>query len=163
MLCCKVQRKLNEIIRRLDRIAEVKNKFLLRECVRERQSETVAEWRQTSSTIIGPEVYGRDEDREKVVEFLLSPTQNSEFLSVYPIVGLGGIGKTTLAQLVYNDKRDVAAIMGTCPAHDLTGLSEDDCWSLFKQRAIGPSKEGDEGLMNIGKEIVKKCGGLRMA
>nr|XP_029153304.1 putative disease resistance protein RGA3 [Arachis hypogaea] len=57
----------------------------------------------------------------------------------------------------------VAAIMGTSPAHDLSGLSEDDCWSLFKQCAIGPDKKGNEELINIGKERVKKCGELPFA
>ncbi|KAL1340572.1 hypothetical protein HN51_026926 [Arachis hypogaea] len=96
--------KLNEIIGRLDRIAQARSNFDLRQGLRERPSE-VAEWRQTSSTIAVPQVYGRDEDKGRVMEFLLSPARSSEFLSVYPIVGLGGLGKTTLVQLIYNDPK----------------------------------------------------------
>ncbi|RYQ87342.1 hypothetical protein Ahy_B09g094848 [Arachis hypogaea] len=97
-------KKLNKIIGRLDRIAQRRSNFDLRQVVRKRSSE-VAEWRQTSSTIALPQVYGRDEDKKKVVEFLLSPSRSSESLSVYPIVGLGGLGKTTLVQMVYNDQQ----------------------------------------------------------
>ena len=100
---CDVEAKLDEMIRRLHQLAEAKNEFALRKGVRERPTE-VAEWRQTSSIITPPQVYGRDEDKKKVVEFLLSPERDSDSLSVYPIVGLGGLGKTTLAQLVYNDQ-----------------------------------------------------------
>ncbi|KAK2430358.1 putative disease resistance protein RGA1 [Trifolium repens] len=98
--------RLKDISRRLDNIAESKNKFLLRESVTVREhSIEVAEWRQTSSIIAQPKVYGREDDKEKIVDFLLTRARHCEFLSVYPIVGLGGVGKTTLAQLVYNDVR----------------------------------------------------------
>ena len=50
-------------------------------------------------------MFGREDDKEKIVEFLLTQARDSDFLSVYPIVGLGGVGITTLAQLVYNDDR----------------------------------------------------------
>ncbi|KAK7321309.1 hypothetical protein VNO77_31822 [Canavalia gladiata] len=258
-----IGKKLKEITERFDQIAEAKNKFLLHEGVRERPSE-VAEWRQTSSIIVQPHVYGRDEDKEKIVEFLLRQAHGFDFLSIYPIVGLGGVGKTTLAQLVYNDDRvcshfntkiwicvseyfsikrilcsiiqsvvrekyddfdldviqrkvqellqskrylivlddvwkrneelefglshdkwnklksvlscgckgasilvstrdkEAAAIMGTCQAHHLFGLSDDDCWSLFKQYAFGSNKEEREELVAIGKEIVK-CAGSPLA
>ncbi|XP_049391652.1 disease resistance protein RGA2-like [Solanum stenotomum] len=49
-------------------------------------------------------VVGRDTDRHTVIEELL----NEATLFVYPIVGVGGIGKTTLAKFVYNDPRIVS-------------------------------------------------------
>lgn len=58
---------------------------------------------------------------------------------------------------------EVAEITGTCQAHYLSGLSEDECWLLFKQYAFGLDKEERPELVTIGKEIVKKCGGLPLA
>ncbi|XP_031248710.1 putative disease resistance protein RGA3 [Pistacia vera] len=56
-----------------------------------------------SDTFVDPsEVVGRDADKEEVIESLLRQDSDS---SVTAIVGKGGIGKTTLAKLVYNDKR----------------------------------------------------------
>ncbi|KAI7724931.1 hypothetical protein M8C21_001366, partial [Ambrosia artemisiifolia] len=63
--------------------------------------------RETSSLVIrdSASIFGRDEEREMVVENIcnngIGKYDNGEIL-VYGIWGMGGIGKTTLAQLVYD-------------------------------------------------------------
>ncbi|KAK4381293.1 putative disease resistance protein RGA1 [Sesamum angolense] len=61
--------------------------------------------RETSSFVIGSEVYGREEEKKKILEMLLMPSGEStrEHATVISIVGIPGIGKSTLAQMVYND------------------------------------------------------------
>jgi len=44
----------------------------------------------------------RDGEKQKVIKTLLDEASNVS-LSIFPIVAMGGMGKTTLAQLVYND------------------------------------------------------------
>ena len=62
--------------------------------------------RETHSFVLTSETVGRVEDKEEIIKSLMS-SDSEENLSVVAIVGIGGLGKTTLAQLVYNDKRVV--------------------------------------------------------
>ncbi|WJX61473.1 hypothetical protein P8452_46563 [Trifolium repens] len=102
----KVAKKIKRIRERLYDIAEERSQFRLSETARESRTGVLA-WRETTSTITEPQVYGRDEDMEKIADFLVGPAADSEDLSVYPIVGFGGLGKTTLAQRIFNHDRVV--------------------------------------------------------
>ncbi|KAK1685427.1 hypothetical protein QYE76_046275 [Lolium multiflorum] len=59
--------------------------------------------RMTTSVSIENKVYGRDAERDKIIELLING--GSSDLNVVPVVGIGGVGKTTLARYVYHDKR----------------------------------------------------------
>ncbi|KAL6327876.1 hypothetical protein AAG906_026557 [Vitis piasezkii] len=48
-------------------------------------------------------IVGRDENKREIIELLMQ-SSTQEDLSMVVIVGMGGLGKTTLAQLVYNDQ-----------------------------------------------------------
>ncbi|PIA30659.1 hypothetical protein AQUCO_05400038v1 [Aquilegia coerulea] len=61
----------------------------------------------THSYIDESEVFGREDVKEEIVEALLA-FDGEEKLSIFSIQGLGGLGKTTLAKLVCNDKRVIA-------------------------------------------------------
>ncbi|CDP13076.1 unnamed protein product [Coffea canephora] len=58
--------------------------------------------RQTDSILV-PNVVGRVDDESKIVDMLSSPSE--KVLSVIPITGPGGLGKTTLAKSVYNNPK----------------------------------------------------------
>lgn len=251
--------KIKEINERLDEIAKERDELGLREGAGATWIETRDRERlQTSSLIDESCVFGRKEDKKEIVNLLVSDDYCGNDVGVLPIVGMGGLGKTTLAQLVFNDEtvarhfdlkmwvcvsddfnaqrltksilesverkscdlmdlnilqtslqdrlrgkrfllvlddvwhekksdwdvvrlpfragasgskiivttrsEKVASITGTFPPFRLEGLSENDCWLLFKQRAfIDGNEDAHQNLVPIGKEILKKCGGLPLA
>ncbi|XP_057997921.1 putative disease resistance protein RGA3 [Hevea brasiliensis] len=57
----------------------------------------------TTSFIDVAEVKGRDQEQKAIMKKLLTESSQTPSLHIISIVGMGGIGKTTLAKLVYND------------------------------------------------------------
>ncbi|KAL6269907.1 hypothetical protein ACE6H2_026818 [Prunus campanulata] len=218
--------------------------------------------RESVSCVDYSNIYGRDNEIEQLVKLLLSSeTSQDGYATCIPITGIGGIGKTTLAQLAYHDERvsqhfdsrmwifvsqdfNVKKIMKAAielatedkckssemellqsrlskllqkkrylivlddvwtedqddwdklrplftaglngckiivttrsqkiplminfphsPQFVLNGLTDDDCWSLFKHGAFGREEEEVKypNLTRIGKEIIKKFGGMPLA
>ncbi|CAK9140010.1 unnamed protein product [Ilex paraguariensis] len=96
--------KVKDIRERLDAIAGERVKFHLKEGVTDSQVYDM-ERRQTSSLVNESEIYGRNEEKEMIIDVLINNLSNQDVVSVYAIWGMGGLGKTTLSQFLYNDKR----------------------------------------------------------
>ncbi|RZB47803.1 putative disease resistance protein RGA1 [Glycine soja] len=104
----KMAQQIKDVSKRLDKVPADRNKFGLRiidadTLVVHRRDTS----RMTHSRVSDSDVIGREHDKEKIIEILMqqNPNDDDKSLSVIPIVGIGGLGKTTLAKFVFNDKR----------------------------------------------------------
>ncbi|MED6159273.1 hypothetical protein PIB30_040817 [Stylosanthes scabra] len=97
---------IEKIVGTLESVVGRKDKLRLKESAK----VDFSSWRiPSTSLVVSSDIFGRDQDKENIIKLLLNDTCDAESpVSVVPIVGMGGIGKTTLAQLVYND----AKVMG---------------------------------------------------
>ncbi|XP_048318955.2 putative disease resistance protein At3g14460 [Ziziphus jujuba] len=94
-----MKKKMEDILRRF-KVSEEKITTL--RLINKTLGETPSPRQPTTSLIEKSEVFGRDGDKEEIVNLLLADGGSNK-VSVIPITGMGGIGKTTLAQLAYND------------------------------------------------------------
>ncbi|XP_024984264.1 putative disease resistance protein RGA3 [Cynara cardunculus var. scolymus] len=102
----KVAYKVKAIRRKLDKIAADRSQFnLISDAVSVDDGETRN--METSSLVPTSIIYGREADMEMVAQKICSKDivrHDTETVQVCAIWGMGGVGKTTLAQLVYNNE-----------------------------------------------------------
>jgi hypothetical protein len=96
----KMARKIKAIRKRLDAINADRQNFHLEV----RHVETPVVNRDRHFLVREEMVIGRENDKKAVIDCLMD-SNVEENVSVLPIVGIGGLGKTTLAQLVFNDEQ----------------------------------------------------------
>lgn len=88
-----------EINERVDRIDRRRVQLQLRGTD---EAELIPEATSTSSAIDKSKVFGRETDVKTIIQLLASDGVSAAGICVIPIVGMAGVGKTTLAQLVFN-------------------------------------------------------------
>ncbi|CAI0555038.1 unnamed protein product [Linum tenue] len=96
----KMARDLKAIREKLDVISKEKEAFKLEIGFEVKALPSFRETDACPPTI----VIGREDDRKNIIVRLLNCNPEAS-ISVVPIVGMGGLGKTTLAQLVFDDKQ----------------------------------------------------------
>ncbi|VAI00259.1 unnamed protein product [Triticum turgidum subsp. durum] len=99
-----MSRKMNDALEMIDELVVEMNNFHFLQLT---ETPTI-DHPQTHSHVDESDIVGRQDEKEQVVKILLDHADNNNKnnnVMVLPIVGMGGIGKTTLAQLVHNDPR----------------------------------------------------------
>ncbi|CAJ1958957.1 unnamed protein product [Sphenostylis stenocarpa] len=139
----------------------------------------------TSSVADESAIYGRDDDRKILNNYLLSEEDNGSGskIGVITIVGmvvldfdvygsyddwnkLRAIFKCGGSKIIITTRYEsVALAMQTSlPVHYLKSLHTEDCWALLSHHAFRATNSRQQSKFQaIGREIAKRCGGLPLA
>ncbi|XP_065618327.1 putative disease resistance RPP13-like protein 1 [Quercus suber] len=99
------QHRLDEILDRVESLAKRKDELGLKKRIEHNMEKSLrmpaASFGDDNSKVI----YGRESDKKEIIDLLLSNDANGRKLSVISLLANDGMGKTTLARLIYKDHR----------------------------------------------------------
>jgi len=103
----KIESGLKEVIDKLEYLARQKGALGLKESTYSSagSGSNVSQKLPSTSLVAESVIYGRDADKEMIIDWLTLETKIQNQPSILSIVGMGGLGKTTLAQHIYNDSK----------------------------------------------------------
>lgn len=118
--------KIETITARLQDISTQKSDLVLRENAGG-SSHQIRDRLPTTSLVVESHVYGRETDKEAIPDMLLKDESTDNEVCIISAVGMGGLGKTTLAQLAYNDDKvkdhfDLRVWVWVCVSDDIEVL-----------------------------------------
>nr|BBC69677.1 Begomovirus resistance protein [Solanum lycopersicum]BBC69680.1 Begomovirus resistance protein [Solanum lycopersicum]BBC83283.1 disease resistance protein [Solanum lycopersicum] len=97
---------INEKLEKTIEILEVLENQIGRLGLQKHFGLTKQETRTPSTSLVDEsDIFGRQKEIKDLIDLLLSEDASGRNLTVVPIVGMGGAGKTTLAKKVYNDAK----------------------------------------------------------
>ncbi|CAH1440676.1 unnamed protein product [Lactuca virosa] len=99
----KMSSRLDEITTKLDDLIVLKNSLGLN--VNVESSNMIERRLEENSLVDESKVLGREGDKEALLGKLLGNEEGHQNVSIVSIVGMGGIGKTTLAKVLYNEEK----------------------------------------------------------
>ncbi|CAL2237673.1 unnamed protein product [Prunus armeniaca] len=137
--------KIQELLQRLEDFVQLKGALGLREDVGRKVSQRTP----TTSLVHEPSVYGRDKNKQNLLQVLFDDA-SEENVSVIPIVGMGGVGKTTLARMLYNDnkvKEHFTLKAWACVSEDYDAIRVTK--TLLESVTSKPCKKTDLNLLQV--------------
>ncbi|KAK9690469.1 hypothetical protein RND81_09G129800 [Saponaria officinalis] len=146
----KISKKIKNLRRKLDKIAKDRQQFGFSDVY-----VPIKRREETMSFASEDNVIGRETDKEAIVRMLIRDSECSNDVDFVTIVGIGGLGKTAVAQLVYNDSR----IETTFELRLWVCVSEDFVMERIFQKMLG-GKDGTK-IEELQREVRKLIQGKR--
>ncbi|XP_037474075.1 putative disease resistance protein RGA4 [Triticum dicoccoides] len=95
--------KILEIIEQLKPLSAMVSTILNLELLGSTRAQDITNRPKTTPNIIEPKLYGRDELKNNIIDGITHGKYCTNKLTVVPLVGPGGIGKTTLTQHIFRE------------------------------------------------------------